>query len=68
MADITIDVRDVKTGALVPMKAVDNGDGTYTSDAAILAMFPQSGYMAPQSVKPKRTIWSFIKEILWLTQ
>jgi hypothetical protein len=35
MANTVIYVRDAKTGQLIPIKASDNGDGTYT--ATVLA-------------------------------
>ena len=35
MADTVIYIRDALTGQLIPIKAMDNGDGTYT--ATVLA-------------------------------
>ena len=31
-------VRDAKTGKLIPIKATDNGDGTYTSGHSLEAI------------------------------
>jgi hypothetical protein len=31
MADTVIYIRDAKTGQLLPIKATDNGDGTYSA-------------------------------------
>ena len=36
MADTVIYIRDAKTGALLPIKAKDNGEGTY--NAGVLAI------------------------------
>ena len=37
MTDTTLYVRDVKTGALLPVKAYYNGDGTYSLTKNVLA-------------------------------
>jgi hypothetical protein len=39
MADTIIFIRDVKTGELIPIKATDNGDGTYTAGDSALVLF-----------------------------
>ena len=42
MADTIVYVRDIKTGQLLPLKATDNGDGTYRPPANINVLIKNS--------------------------
>jgi len=37
LADLTLYIRDAKTGVVTPIKVTDNGDGTYTAGAMAIA-------------------------------